>query len=167
MKKKEYDVIGECEIHRTKVGRARAIVNKDIVEFWETFPDVKKKKGVYIFALTWKGSFMPYYVGKASKNYGQEIFGPQKLVKYNYSILKSHGNAVFFFVVQQGTRNDNLNRKVEIFLTAMCYKRNPHIQNIQNKKEDKWFIKGVLNHKGQGKGKISTDSKKLKLCLGL
>ncbi len=56
----------------------------------------------------------------------------------------------------------------EVFLTALCYKKNPDIENIQNVKEDKWFISGVINHKNyQGKRRPKKPETKLKQCLGM
>ncbi len=57
-------------------------------EFWKTGKEcgaLEDKTGVYVFALKPSRSqrFIPYYIGKATKGFGQETFASDKLVKYH------------------------------------------------------------------------------------
>jgi len=122
-KRKEYTVKGECRLSITNMGGKRTIRKENIKIFWENYGSVKNERGVYIFALTWRDSFVPYYVGKASGSFKNEIFAPHKLSKYK-DILTFKGTPVLFFIIQQGWKNDNINKKVEALLTVLCYRRN-------------------------------------------
>lgn len=168
MKKRKFEVVGELEVSRTNSKKGvKSIEKVNVKEFWIDNPEVKKKRGIYIFATRAGKGFTPYYVGKTDGNFGGEIFQPQKLNKYNHTLINTNGKPVFFFIVQ-GHKNANINKKVETFLTALCYKKNPNIQNIQNVKEDKWYISGVINHKNfQGKRRPKKSESKLKKCIGV
>lgn len=169
MKKRKYEVRGEYVISRSVSRRGvRLIENDNVRDFWLDYPDVKNKRGIYIFSIRAGKGYTPYYVGKTNKNFGAEVFQSHKLLKYNRTLANTNGRPVFFFIVQEGHKNENINKKVEIFITALCYKKNPEIENVQNVKEDKWYISGVINHRNyQGTRRPTNPEKKLKICLGV
>lgn len=123
--------------------------------------------GCYIFGIRAGGGIRPYYVGKAAKSFGQEIFTPHKLNIYN-TVLGgiNKGNPVII-LIEAITRKGKVSAKVisdvEKHIISLAYHANPELRNIQNLPPDqKWILPGIMSG---GKGKISTAAKTLKNCV--
>ena len=130
---------------------------------------VAGRTGCYAFALRAGKGFMPYYVGKATKGFKQEVFTDHKLKKYHEVLVKgSKGTPVLFFVVhpvQQGKDNARVIGDLEKFLIQALVAKNPEDQvNKQNAAPRPWSIKGVL---GGPRGKPSNQAIDFRSCMGL
>lgn len=108
----EFIVEGPFDIPYKLNNRIKRITTTDSVDkFWNEYPDFEDQKGCYVFALRRK-SIVPYYIGKATRDFYQEIFTPHKIEKYN-DVLHSHilGNPIFFFVRHPSQKGKAILRK--------------------------------------------------------
>lgn len=133
----------------------KRITTDNIKEFWEEYPDFAKLKGCYVFALK-KRRPVPFYIGKATKNFSQEIFTAHKIEKYN-SVLHSHslGYPVFYFVIHpnsKGIPNRKAIDEIETYLIQSALIVNPELKNLQKTKLPSWTIRNVIE-KAPGKSR--------------
>src|SRR5262245_60180744 len=79
----EFVVAGPFEVpaHRAKV--SRVVRTAEAATFWAKHKAFKTRRGCYVFGIRSGGGIRPMYVGKATKSFGQEVFEPHKLNKYN------------------------------------------------------------------------------------
>ncbi len=154
----EFTVTGPYEIGYKKSNKVKRIYGENTVGFWDNCPvDLENQRGCYVFALR-KRSIVPYYVGKASLSFSQEIFTPHKIEKYN-DVLHSHtfGNPVLYFVshpLQKGKTNEKAIDEIETYLIQSALIVNPEIRNIQKKRLPTWTIRNVIKQ-ARGKSKAS------------
>ena len=152
-------------------GAAKHIGKEHASDFWSC-SDVgflKQKQGCYIFATRAGKGFCPWYVGKATKGFKQEIFTPSKLNHYNKALWKGKkGTPVMFFVTLDGNKRkvrSDIIKDMEKFLTQSALSKNSELCNIQNTKNvPQWGIRGVIRG---GQGKAKTCAGQLKKMLGL
>lgn len=151
--------------------RGKLISLESARSFWsdEAGSRLSKKQGCYIFAMRISRGFTPWYVGRASKGFEQEVFQHHKLTHYNKALFDaSRGNPVLFFVTPPGTRRivpaKELNH-MEKELIQFALAKNPDVKNIQNTKNlPKWSIKGVIR---SGRGKPSATAAQFKTMMGI
>lgn len=143
---------------------ARTITQEQITKFWHSNPDYEHQKGCYVFAIRAAKGFKPYYIGKATKNFKQEVFAPHKLQYYQQVLADQlKGTPVLFFVslpTKKGKVNVKHIGRLEDFLIEVGVAANPDLMNIKGTKSEEWGIEGVIRgNKGQP-NKSSSDFKK-------
>lgn len=162
---KMFQVIGPLEVGTDK--SARRIEKSHAKAFWETHPkahDVQRRIGCYVFAIRAAKGVRPVYVGRTWKSFAQEAFGLHQRDYYNAELANIvKGTPVMFFVIYpsgKGKPNRRMIRDLEEFLIQVAVTKNSNLRNVQNRKEKKWGIQGVIRS-GKGKtSKTSTDFKK-------
>jgi hypothetical protein len=119
--------------------------------FWSKpiLTSLKRKCGVYIFALRAAKGFQPWYVGRASKGFEQETFTPHKLARYNTAMaMRAKGSPVLFFVGPAAGKKKVPTRELahmEKELIQDAFRKNSKLTNNKNTKNlPRWSIKGVV-----------------------
>ena len=80
----KFEVVGPVEIPTTIKRAGVSIIEKTNVDsFLSKHQELMTCKGCYIFTIRVTSGILPFYVGKATKTFGQEIFTPHKTEKYN------------------------------------------------------------------------------------
>lgn len=163
-----FEVIGPQKIPLFRNRGGASICAEGIKEFWARNTSLKKRRGCYLFCNVMGKGISPWYVGRATKNFHQEIFTPDKLNKYctALSFLKRKSPHMLFIVYPSGVGapNRNLISQLETFLIQCARVQNPNLVNKQKVKIPKWGIKGVIRGK---RGKPPTPAQKLKIALSL
>lgn len=164
----EFEIQGPFEIPFTK-GPGGRIVHWD--EFWRTNEieeaEVKGAKGVYVFAWRASKGYTPWYVGSATKTFGQEATSDrnQKIYLEIMSGYKS-GTPVLFFVVhpaQRGKANRKAILEIEDFLIPFCAKANKALKNVHGNRAPSWRINGFIRSR-QGPRPIA--ARRFVRCVG-
>jgi hypothetical protein len=151
-------------------GTSKRIGLEQVQVFWDA-PGVKtiaSQQGCYVFALAASRGYVPWYVGKATKTFEQEVFHSHKLVYYNDVIFKGRkGKPVMFCVARAGSRTKIPAKQideVETFLIQAAKFKNPELSNKQKAAMPKWGIRGVVRG---GSGKAPANATKFKKMMGL
>lgn len=173
MTKLVFDPAGPIEVPVSVRPGGKSISPDDIEAFWAT-PGGKKvadRSGCYVFARRAGKGYMPYYVGKATKTFRQEVFTDHKLRKYHEVLTEGRkGTPVLFFVlhpVQKGRDNTKAIGDLEKFLIQALVAANPDgHKNKQNTAPRPWSIRGVLGA-DRGRGKPRKDAVALRTCMSL
>jgi hypothetical protein len=110
--------------------------------------------GCYIFAVAKGKRHEPWYVGKATKSFGQEVFNDSNCRKYCEALgLAKTGKPVVLFVTlpqKKGVTNRKAIGKLETMLVEECGGQNPNIRNQRLSRIYRIVIHGVVNA-GAGK----------------
>lgn len=151
----EFLINESCYINFDKNRGIKRITEAHIKTFWQDYSDLTNQKGCYVFALK-KKSIVPFYVGKASKGFGKEIFAPHKTEKYT-AVLHTHivGYPIFYFIthpLSKGKSNLKAIDEMETYLIQSALIVNPGLKNIQKTKLPSWTIRNVIE-KSPGKSK--------------
>lgn len=165
----QFVVYGPFEVPYDSLSRgtSKRISRNHAKEFWnrDDLKEIRSKKGCYVFALAASKGYTPWYVGKASKTFQNEVLLDHKLVYYNEVVFKDHkGKPVLFFIANASSkaipkaRLDNL----ESFLIQCAVYKNPDLKNKQKTKTPLWGIKGVIRG---GKGKTQENTKRFKAMM--
>ncbi len=166
----DFEVQDPIAVPLTRAAAGRLITKEDIKAFWAlpAAAAVAGGVGCYVFAIRAGRGYTPYYVGKATKTFKQEVFTPHKLNRYHETLVNvKKGTPVLFFVkhpIQKGKNNARVIKAVEDFLIATAAATNPELVNVKGTKPPKWTIKGVLRSKA---GKPSKSARSFKSCMGL
>lgn len=153
----------------TNKGQVSKFLNSDSArKFWEDKAELAKSCGCYVFGFRASKGYKPFYVGKATKNFKQEVFAPHKLNKiYEALAQQKKGTLVLFFVRYQKSKG-KINRlaigEVETFLIQSGLEANPNLLNDRSTSVEKWAIKGIIR---SGRGQPSSPAQDLKQCLKL
>ena len=138
-------------------------------KFWSQprAKSVKAKIGCYIFTLSTK----PYYVGKATKSFGQEVFNLKNLNTYRDVVTRFVGKPSMYFISharpagRKGATPTRVIAQLEKLLIGLAHEANPSIRNNHHlNKEDRFHISGVYN---SGQGKPSAAAAKVRKLLKL
>ena len=171
MKETELETFGPITIPCDIDGRKKHISDQNIIEFWNdsSTQEIMEKQGCYIFALKAGRGYSPWYIGKATKNFKQEVFALHKIKLYNKLLWDGKkGTPVMFFVMMPGNLkkiSTPVINNMEKFLIQSAVLKNPNVLNSHNTKNlPKWSIKGVVRGK---KGKPSEKSLTFKSMMGL
>jgi len=144
-------VFGPFDIAFDAEGHSKFIRAEHGTAFWSqpTNKPLAPKQGVYVFAIRAGRGFTPWYVGRATKGFGQEVFTPHKREHFNDALRKVRkGNPVLFLVARPGSRNKVPFAEIvdmETQLTQDALLENPDLRNIQNTKNlPRWAIAGLI-----------------------
>lgn len=149
-------------------GRAAKIVDSESLSaFWDS-SGVARRRGCYLFAVRASKGIRPVYVGRATKNFKQEVFTPHKLEKYQRCLADTNkGTPVLFFLMsptKKGKPNVKVIRELEDYLIQTAVSRNPELLNVKGTEREDWGIAGVLRG---GSGKPSKGALAFKKTMGL
>lgn len=148
-----FQVHGPHPVSFQKGAAAKYLDSENVKKFWDDHPSHARERGCYVFAMKNKG-LVPWYVGRATKSFKQEVFSIDKLNKYNNALAKTKkGRPVLFFVAapkKQGAPNVRHISKLERYLIRVAADANPDLLNVHGTKRDSWSVVGVLRS-GQGK----------------
>jgi hypothetical protein len=160
---------GPFSVPYTQKARVQRIEKEDVAQFWQKHSILAQEKGCYAFTIRVKKGVLPYYVGKATKNFLQEIFTRDKLDKYNSALAEypfSVGPEMFVLSYEKdGRGRDNRAAigELEKTLTSWAKLRNPKLKNLKNTNLDEEFeILGV-----KSRGARSKELKYLNAVFGL
>lgn len=152
-------------VYKGKVGRI--VRAEEGVKFFTHHPSLKAKNGCYVFAMRSGGGIMPMYVGKATKNFGQECFSSHKLGKCN-EILANYSKGtlvIFLFESPSGKKAPTYQIDLlENFLIQSALSVNDELLNIKKTKQEKWSIRGLIRSSA---GKPTLAAKAAGRMLGL
>lgn len=114
--------------------------------FWST-SGAAADVGCYIFAMRGgKGAITPWYIGKATVSFRQEVFTPDKLVRYYKVLAKGQGTPLMFLVRFCRKKKVNVKaiKSLETFLIGLGFEINSKLMNKRGRPIIPFSIKGVL-----------------------
>ncbi len=159
----------EVPTKRTAKGKGLAIEQLDTA-FWKRkgWEALAKKCGCYVFAIKASKGYMPWYVGRTTKqSFDKECFTDHKLVLYMDVMMDCRrGIPMIFFLVpptKQGPLNRTLIGQVESFFIRAGLNRNSNLRNKQGTKLPRWGVSGV---KRGGKGPPSSNAAEFRKLFG-
>lgn len=154
-----YDV----PVHEGKV--SRTITEDQAREFWKLHHDLAMRKGCYVFAIRAGRGIKPYWVGRATKTFRQEVFAPHKLSKYQKALVDyAKGTPIMFLLTlpnQKGKPNLTGIKDLEAFLIQVGVSRNPDLLNTVGTGAENWSISGVLRSNAGQPSKAAQTFRKL------
>jgi hypothetical protein len=151
-------------------GKGGRYIPVDCSPFWKGEAlHLAKRKGCYVFGIRAAKGFRPTYVGMTKRNFQEECFTHHKIAQhYTPSLAQTgKGTPMMFLVLiedKRGKPNRSIIRDLETFLIQNAATKNPDLSNIQNRKEAKWGIRGVIRG---GKGKVTKAAKLFKSALAI
>jgi hypothetical protein len=162
-----FDVSGPHPIPVEKLVRANQ-VRRGCPEFWARYPDLKDKRGCYLFAMRAGRGFVPVYVGKATKSFGQECFSLHKTgTHYNRALAdRQRGTPTMFFLVAQQKRGRTNSKSIEDLETTLirwAREKNHELSNKAKRGVYTWGINGV---EGGKPGKPTRDAATFRKVIG-
>lgn len=166
---KAFSVHGPFDIP-LEPGKTGKMVAMDICAFWDKIGDLRRRRGVYLFAIRAGKGITPIYVGKAAKqSFEDEVFTAHKRsAHYTPALLDyAKGTAVMYFVAHpqgNGAINQTLIDQIETFLIDIASTKNPTLSNVRKKPKHKWRIKGVVRGK---QGETREEAKSFKAAVGI
>ena len=168
-------VYGEYEIPFESQKSVKRIRKEDKDSFMDSMdqacPGLMQKMGVYIFCIRTSGGTKPWYVGKTSRSLKQEIWTPDKLVKYNEVLFdRKRGVPCFYFLAPKSRTGRQVSEKylplIEEFFIATAYQRNPELINKNSTSNATWCIDGVMGGGGDIRG-LETSEKNFCKIMGI
>lgn len=122
-----------------------------VESFWAD-PDIEHlsdASGCYVFCLKSGRGFSPWYVGKATRGFGKEVFTDHKLTRYNDVVYAGHkGTPVMFFVVAPTGKSKKLDRQIDELETTLIRAavwKNERLLNKAKRGAHPWGIRGVVH----------------------
>jgi hypothetical protein len=170
LKKTDLTVMEPVKIEFTKKGKLKRIDKECIKEFKERpcNKNIMNKQGVYVFALKAGRGFKPWYVGMASKSFGQEIFTTHKTTLYNDLLFAGKKGTPWVFFITTPAGKNKISKPIitsaEKEMIQYAYAKNPLLLNTKGTKGKSWGIKGLIRG---GSGKKSESTKQFGKMMGL
>ncbi|NOT98691.1 MAG: hypothetical protein HOO97_06310 [Sideroxydans sp.] len=163
-----FTVKGPFDVPVKQGKSGRVVTAEQANQFWENHPSIEGDVGCYVFAFRAGQGSKPVYVGKATKNFKQEVFTDHKKNKYNEGLAtQGKGTPIMYFVMLNKTAGP-VNKKaideVESYLIQSGLAANKNLLNDQKTAVEKWSINGVVR---SAHGKNTNASAGLKKCFGL
>lgn len=164
-----FKVAGPFELSFSKSKGGKHLGKEHYRRFWARHSQMANRRGCYIFAMNAGKGSTPWYVGKATKSFKQEIFTPHKISKYQDALSRSKtGTPILYFVVypaQPGKPANATIGSLERQLIGHAEEKNRGLLNVQGKKrQPSYRVAGLLH---RGKGKPPKAAQALRSCLGL
>jgi hypothetical protein len=163
-----FTVSGPFEVELQRGNGSKSISKEQISSFWLSKALLAKCTGVYIFAFRASKGMRPFYVGKATKSFFQEVYTPHKLVKiYEALSARKKGTLVVYFVaspVRQGKVNRLAIDEAESYFIQMGMVAAPDLRNEKKTTTPRWSVKGIVR---SGRGKRTDSETSLRNCLNL
>lgn len=147
-----FEVHGPFEVPTYLGAAARLIRSDEGRKFFTNYPALAKAAGCYVFGVRAGRGIVPFYVGKATRNFEQECFAPDKINRYNEALVDyNRGSPVLFLVAhpaRSGRRNGQAIGELEDFLIQNAVARNPDLLNVKGTRIQRWGIAGVVRSGG-------------------
>ena len=164
----EFKIYGPYALPTEKKKGARLIVHSGFWNGGGYLEMLSAARGVYVFAIKPPGAsrFIPYYVGKATKSFGQEALTNDKLLKYQRALANySYGSPHLFFVAQSSNKwSAKEIKEVEDYFIQQGFAVNPKTENDKGTKLPSWSVKGAIRG---SKGKVSRGTSAFRSTFGL
>jgi hypothetical protein len=146
----EFSVSDAFAIETDKRPGGRRLHEKAVEMFWQTAAATfGKKRGCYVFSMRAGKGYTPWYVGKATVSFKQEIFTAEKLRKYGDALLETKkGTPVVFFVCRpsgKGVPGPQTIDDLENYLIRTCSYKNENLINKHKRPKELWAVRGVFN----------------------
>jgi uncharacterized protein YpbB len=131
--------------------------------FWKQdgASEYKMMKGCYIFGIKHGNHFSAKYIGKATKNFGQEIFQKHKKEEHYIPALRERkvGQAIMIFIAHTYDKKPNIS-SIDILETQLiqhAVRKNLELTNLRKTYIQALQIQGVYNFKDgkRPQGKIN------------
>lgn len=158
------------KIEKLPLDETRKMIADDkLGGFWGSHSPTAASVGCYVFAVSKRGGYVePWYVGKATKSFKQEVFSTDKQLKFAKMLNKDSGKAELYLLQlekQKGPTNRKAIGELEDFLIEVGFKKNPKLLNKRGKPVLLFSIRGVLPAK-QGEAKAKA-AKKFRAAMDL
>lgn len=166
----DFTVYGPYRIQVMQLNAGRVI---DAAHFWESVRQLRalrNRKGVYVFGIKPPKAtcHTPWYVGKASRTFEQEVFTARNQLKYNKSLARyKRGYADLFLIAHpcgKGKTNHTQIAQIESHFINLGFDANPLIENDRGIGVPQWSVGGVIRGKTK---KASNSAKRLSAMFGL
>ncbi len=153
-----FTVTGPIKVLYYQGKAGHTITDDNVKEFWKSHASIGQQRGCYVFGMRAGKGLTPAYVGKATKNFKQEVFAPQKLAKYQQFLADyQKGTPIIFFLIppkKRGAPNAPHMGELETFLIQIGIAANSSLLNIKGTQAEQWGITGILRG-SKGKPSIS------------
>jgi len=137
-----FTVHGPCPVPYYAGKAARVITRDDRTEFWKHTRSMLDRRGCYLFAVRTGRGITPLYVGRTRNTFGNEVFQPEKLAKYQHGLADyRRGFPVLLFIaaeVRRGAPNAALIKELEAFLIQTAVSKNNDLLNVHGTKRADW-----------------------------
>lgn len=140
-------------------------------QFWPKMASFAYEKGCHVFVEPpprRPDRLWPIYVGKAERNFHQEISAPEKLNKLNRYLLDRRATKIQVFFVttpsRPGQKSSAAIRELERWLIRLAVSVNPAVVNKHGTKPENWRVQGIIR---SGTGRPSAPASALRGILGL
>jgi hypothetical protein len=160
-----FSVSGPFIIPVTKQKVGRTITKGDIVNFWKAHTTIAVERGCYVFGFKAAKGSKPMYVGKATKNFKQEVFTDHKLKKYSQAFgSQAKGTPIIFFIrlnKAAGPVSKSAIDEAESYLIQAGLAANKDLLNDKKTAIESWSIAGIV----RSKGKATNHALALRKCI--
>jgi hypothetical protein len=112
--------------------------------------DAADRRGIYVFcSIGHGGRLVPWYVGKATKGFAQEVLTSHKLAKLHEAVGRAGSKPLCLYLIalppNPGKPNSTAITRLETYLIQQCSLLNSDLLNKQNANVYVHRIKGVMN----------------------
>ena len=143
----------ECEgpfnigVSKEAGGRSLKAAAGELKNFWAS-NGLGSRVGCYVFGFRRSGgSYMPWYVGKATKSFAQECFQSHKLVKYGIALNKNRKGTPFLLLLchkkGRGKTNGKAINALELDLINEAFQVNENVTNERKSRKPKYVLRGL------------------------
>ncbi len=141
----------------------------DIEGFWSDHRNLSQQHGCYIFAIRAGGGIRPYYVGKTTRTFAEEVFQDRNLAQFYFPVLhmRNRGTPVLFLIAspkQKGPSPSKVIDEMETFLIQQGLNANSDLKNRQKVRIPQFGIRGVIRG---GMGKVASAAKEFRKTMAI
>lgn len=162
----EFIVNGPFNVLLGQGTHTRYIDEKIAKDFWQKNEVIAKYRGCYVQAMRAGKGYKPFYVGKATKKFDQEVFDDHKLKKISRQLADTKKGTLVLFLIYLKKTKGPVNKvaidQAETYLIQTALVANDKILNDRKTKEESWSINGVFKSR---QGKPSNSAQELKRAL--
>jgi hypothetical protein len=162
----EFNVGGPFDVPLGQGTHHKYIDEKVAKDFWKENEVIAKLRGCYVLAMRASKGYKPFYVGKATKNFDQEVFADHKLKKISRQLADTKKGTLVLFLVSLKLTKGAVNKvaidQAETYLIQTALAANDGLLNDRKTKEESWSINGVFKSR---QGKPTKSAQELKRAL--
>jgi hypothetical protein len=143
---RRFDVHGPFQVEYDEK-TARYDVDETAPGVSQAYAEIKQKYGCYVFATRWGDNFRPWYVGKTTRTFAEEIFEPHKIGKLDQisDYLTNYSLWVLLVAPRtgRGRKSWSATDEIETYLIHAAAAVNPDLLNLRKLPKKAWQIVGV------------------------